>query len=42
MDLNVPIRVWYEGKFTESKGSSMYIGGFGRTFSIDHICPQII
>ena len=33
MDLNVSIKVLYRSKLTKSKGSSMYIGGFSKTFS---------
>ena len=32
------IGIWYEGIFSESKGSIMYVGDFGRIFSVDPNC----
>ena len=38
MKQNVSTRICYGGKFQESKGGIMYVGGFGRIFPIDPNC----
>ena len=35
MNEKVSIRIWYQGKFKEAKGSISYVGGFGRIMEVD-------